>query len=75
MTINHPASEREVPYIWTTKGNLPIDMLRYENKREDVPGSVVLVEEYFLGDESVKRAVHVCPLVGVCVEGVASSLA
>jgi hypothetical protein len=63
------------PLIFTSKGNLPISSLRYEHKREDTPGNVVLVEEYFLGDESVKRAVHVCPLVGVCLEGVASSLA
>lgn len=63
------------PLIHTSKGNLPLSTLRYEHKREDVPGNVVLVEEYFLGDESVKRSVHVCPLVGICMEGVAASLA
>lgn len=63
------------PLIHTAKGNLPLSSLRYEHKREDVPGNVVLVEEYFLGDESVKRSVHVCPLVGICMEGVAASLA
>lgn len=63
------------PLIYTSKGNLPIASLRYEHKREDVPGSIVFIEEFFLGDESVKRAVHVLPLVGICMEGVAASLA
>jgi hypothetical protein len=65
---------QDEPLIFTTKGNLPISSLRYVHKREDTPGNVVLVEEYFLGDESVKRSVHVCPLVGVCLEGVGGSL-
>lgn len=62
------------PLIYTTKGNLPIASLRYEHKREDVPGKIVLIEEYFLGDESVKRAVHVLPVFGVCAEGLATSI-
>lgn len=62
------------PLIWTTKGNLPISSLRYEHKREDTPGNIVFVEEYFLGDESVKRAVHVLPVVGVCAQGIASNI-
>ena len=57
------------PLIYTTKGNLPIAYLEYKYYREDVPGKVVLVEEYLLAGESVKRSVHVCPLVGVCLEG------
>lgn len=52
------------PLIWTTKGNLPIASLEYRNYREDVPGSVVFVEEYLLAGESVKRAVHVLPVDG-----------
>lgn len=63
------------PLIYTTKGNLPVSSLRLVNTREDTPGNVVLVLEHFLGDESVRRDVHVCPLVGVCLEGVAASLA
>ena len=60
----------EVPLIFTSKGNLPIGSLRYEHKREDVPGEIVFIEEYFLGDESVKRSVHVLPVVGICLQGV-----
>lgn len=62
------------PLIFTSRGNLPIASLRYENRREDVPGKVVFIEEYFLGDESVKRSVHILPLIGICLEGVASNI-
>jgi hypothetical protein len=65
----------EEPLIYTSKGNLPIASLRYEHKREDKPGAVVFIEEYFQGDESVKRSVHVLPLAGLCMEGVAGGLA
>lgn len=50
------------PLIYTSKGNLPIASLEYRNYREDVPGAVVFIEEYFLESESVKRAVHVLPV-------------
>lgn len=63
------------PLIYTTKGNLPVSSLRLVNKREDTPGNAVLVLEHFLGDEVVRRDVHVCPLVGICMEGAAASLA
>lgn len=52
------------PLIWTSKGNLPLASLDYRTLREDVPGSVVFVEEHWLGDERVKRAVHVLPVDG-----------
>ena len=52
------------PLIYTSKGNLPIASLQNINKREDMPGAVVFVEEYFLDGESVKRAVHVLPVDG-----------
>lgn len=54
----------ETPLIYTSRGNLPIADLEYRNLREDVPGSVVFVEEYWLGAELVKRAVHVLPVDG-----------
>ena len=62
------------PLIYTKRGNLPISSLRYEAKREDTPGNVVFIEEYFLDNESVKRSVHVLPVVGVCAEGIASNI-
>ena len=63
-------SPNDEPLIYTSRGNLPLASLRYEHKREDVPGNIVFVEEYFLGDESVKRSVHVLPVVGICLVGV-----
>ncbi len=59
------------PLIHTSRGNLPLADLRYINKREDTPGNIVFIEEYFLGEELVKRSVHVLPVVGVCLVGVA----
>lgn len=53
---------QDTPLIYTSKGNLPIDSLRYEQKREDSADQIVFIEEYFLADESVKRSVHVLPL-------------
>lgn len=58
------------PHIYTSRGNLPLSALRYVHKREDTPGNIVFVEEYFLGDESVKRSVHVLPVIGICLVGV-----
>lgn len=57
------------PLIYTSKGNLPLSMLEYKHYREDSPGAIVFIEEYFLNGESVKRAVHVLPVVGICREG------
>ena len=57
------------PVIWTSKGNLQLDALEYRHYREDVPGAIVFIEEYMLGAESVKRSVHVLPVVGICREG------
>lgn len=57
------------PLIYTIKGNLPLSMLEYKAYRQDVPGSIVFIEEYFLNGESVKRAVHVLPVMGICREG------
>ena len=62
------------PLIYTTKGNLPIADLEYKHYRQDTPGNVVFVEEYFLAGESVKRSVNVCPLAGVCIEPVAGTV-
>lgn len=67
-------SDPTVPLIWTTKGNLPVESLRYVNRRDDTPGNVVLVEEHFLGNECVKRSVHVCPLVGTSLLAEAKDL-
>lgn len=57
------------PLIYTSKGNLPIASLKYLNYRQDVPGSIVFIQEWMLGDESVKREVHVLPVEGICRDG------
>lgn len=62
------------PLIWTTKGNLPVASLRYVNSRKDVPGTVVFIEEWFAGEELVKRNVHVLPLIGICLQGTQGQL-
>lgn len=62
------------PLIYTSKGNLPIKDLEYKHYRQDVPGSVVFVEEYFLNSESVKRSVHVLPLKGICMQSAAGKV-
>ncbi len=51
------ASTQE-PLIWTTKGNLPVSSLRYAPHWEESHEATVFVDEYFLGEESVKRSVH-----------------
>lgn len=58
------------PLIYTSKGNLPIASLEYRHYRQDTPGNVVFVEEYFLDGVSVKRSVNVLPVVGICLVGV-----
>ena len=47
------------PLIWTTKGNLPIQDLRYVTRWEQSDDYVKFVETYFLGDEVVKESCHV----------------
>lgn len=54
--------DNEVPHIWTKHGHMKISDLKLEMKREDVPGTVVLVEEYTFQGEIVKRGVHLCPM-------------
>lgn len=48
----------EVPLIWTSKGNLPVDSLRYENQWVDNPDVLLFHERWFLGDELVKNNLH-----------------
>lgn len=48
----------DVPLIYTSKGNLPIKDLVYTHFWHEDENSVVLVEEYRLGEEVVKRNAH-----------------
>lgn len=62
------------PLIHTSKGNVPVASLTYRPHWEDHPDATVFVDEYFLGDESVKRSVHVLSKRGVTGEAIAASL-
>lgn len=51
--------EVSIPLIWTSKGNLPVDSLRYVPLWTIADNAVEFVEEYYLGDELVRRNVHI----------------
>jgi hypothetical protein len=47
------------PLIWTIKGNLPLDSLRYEHQWEDTPDETTFSERWFTQDgELVKNNCH-----------------
>ena len=55
----------EEPLIFTSKGNLPLADLEQRVSWEDDENNTVFTESYFLGDELVKRSVHVMAKRGV----------
>jgi len=64
-----------VPMIWTSKGNLPLTGLAYKHEWIDNDNETVLVEEYCLDGELVKRAVHVkLKQAGVVASAIAADL-
>lgn len=46
------------PLIFTTKGNLPVASLEYRHGWFESDNEISFVEEYWLGEEMVKRNVH-----------------
>jgi hypothetical protein len=48
----------EEPLIYTSKGNLPIANLQYRQGWFESESEISFVEEYWLGEEIVKRSVH-----------------
>lgn len=48
----------DTPLIYTSKGNLPIDSLRYEHQWTDNEDYTAFEERWFLGDEVVKNNKH-----------------
>ena len=64
----------DVPLIWTSKGNVPISSLANAHSRADSPEETTFVEEYRLGEEVVKRSVHVYSRKGNTMTGVAGGL-
>ena len=55
----------EVPLIYTTKGNLPIDTLEYSHAWEETPDYVKFIEMYRLDGEVVKQSAHVLMRHGI----------
>lgn len=51
--------DTSIPLLWTSKGNLPVASLRYVTLWQVGEYQVQFVEEYYLGDELVRRNLHV----------------
>ncbi len=49
----------ETPLIWTSKGNLPIEDLRYETLWNNQDQYISFTENYYLDDELIKSSTHV----------------
>lgn len=47
------------PLIWTTKGNVPVEDLKMRHFWIDNEQETTYVEEWYMGDEMVKRSVAV----------------
>ena len=52
------ATPEDLPLIATSKGNLPVDALRYENSWIAEPTYIMFTEQWFLGEELVKSNSH-----------------
>lgn len=49
----------DTPLIWTTRGNVPVDSLRYEHRWEDTEQETTFTEFWFAEDgELVKNNCH-----------------
>ncbi len=59
----------EIPLIFTTKGNIPLDGLKHEVEWRFNDGCVVFIERYFLDGEMVKESSHAKLLTGVAALG------
>lgn len=62
------------PLIYTSKGNVPVAVLKYETAWDDQPHYIKFVERY--RDESgevVKESAHVYSKAGVFAEGLANT--
>lgn len=64
----------EVPLIYTSKGNLPVEELEYSTAWEDSEDYIKFVEKYFLDGEVVKESAHIYAKRGVSIGAVQQSL-
>jgi hypothetical protein len=63
----------DVPLVWTSKGNLPVDELQHEVEWEVKTDYIKLIERYMLAGEIVKESAHVYSRMGVTGEAVSAS--
>lgn len=49
----------EIPLIWTTKGNIPVESLAYSSEWFISDEEIKLVETHRLGDEIVRQSAHI----------------
>jgi hypothetical protein len=61
----------DIPLIYTSRGNLPIDSLKYETEWDITPMYYKFVERYRADDgEIVKESAHAYSLAGVTGAGI-----
>ena len=65
----------DVPLIYTSKGNLPVDSLQYLTQWEDAPDYMKFTEIYLLDGEIVKQNAHIYKKTGFFSEAVAQPMA
>ena len=53
------ALSTDLPLLFTTKGNIPHDALRYETEWISDPRYIMFCERWYLNDEMVKSNSHV----------------
>ena len=63
------AATNETPLIWTSKGNVPIDSLRYEHEWREDDQYIFFLERWFDGEELVKNNTHGYVKQGVTMGG------
>lgn len=70
----HTDFQTAEPHVYTSQGNLPLASLGYSTRWEDGPDATTFIEEHRLGDEVVKRSVHVLSKQGLTGETVAGKV-
>jgi hypothetical protein len=53
-----PTTNLEIPLIYTSKGNIPVDSLKYETKWTVTSEYIMFNEAWYLEDELVKSNSH-----------------
>ena len=66
--------EKDIPLIYTTKGNLPVADLEHRIEWRVTPENIIFIESYLLAGELVKQSSHVHILVGAAAIGDAADI-